>query len=78
MKKIKIPKYFYYNKFDEVLQQRDTLLQKGNLSSSEEIEFDLLENEHISVLGLLFIAQFSDFLYKEKNCKCFVKTKTQK
>lgn len=74
MKEIKIPKYFNYNTIDEVLQQRQILLQLEECHFSEEVIFDLRENEFVSVLGILVIAELSDFLQKEKKCKCFVRT----
>lgn len=75
MKEIKIPKYFSHNTIDEVLQQREILLQTEKCQPSEEVIFDLRENEFVSILGVLLIAEISDFLQKDKDCKCFVRTK---
>lgn len=74
MKLIKIPIYFSHNTIDEVLKQREALLQIEKCQPSEEVIFDLRGNEFVSILGILFIAELSDFLLKEKNCKCFVRT----
>lgn len=73
MKLIKIPRYFSYSNFDEVLEQEKKVIEKNNFERSETIIFDYSNNKHISVLGLLFLVQLSDFLKEEKNCKCFAR-----
>jgi len=75
MKEIKIPKILSHNTIGEVLQQREILLQIEECKPSDEIIFDLSENESVSILGILLIAELSDFLREERKCNCFVRTK---
>ncbi|MFH1441000.1 MAG: hypothetical protein ABIH18_03030 [Candidatus Omnitrophota bacterium] len=75
MKEIKIPKYFSHNTIDEVLKQREVLLLTEKCQPSEDVIFDLRDNVFVSILGILLIAELSDFLQEDKKCKCFVKTK---
>jgi hypothetical protein len=66
---LKIPQYFNHNTFDTALNKQDIFddIQKDPC----HIIFDVSETKHISVLGLLLIAQIADRVMKS-GYKCSV------
>lgn len=66
---IKIPPFFHHGHLDSVLNHQ--ILTAEIKNGAYHVFFDVSETEHISVLGLLLIAQMADYLI-ERKCKCSV------